>query len=132
MNELPEALPRADVVVLLVPVTDQTRHLVDADFLARMKDGALLVNAARGPIVDTDALLSELTAQRITAALDVTDPEPLPPGHPLWQAPGLLLTPHVGGAITDATPRAYAVVRDQLGRYAEGEPLQNVIGPRGY
>jgi len=132
ITELQEALPSADVVVILVPVTDETRHLVNKEFLKGMKDGALLVNAARGPIVDTDALLSELTAQRITAALDVTDPEPLPPGHPLWQAPGLLLTPHVGGAITDATPRAYAVVRDQLGRYAEGEPLQNVIGPRGY
>ena len=82
--------------------------------------------------MDTDALLKELTARRITAALDVTDPEPLPPGHPLWQAPGLLLTPHVGGAVTEARDRAYAVVRDQLARYAAGEPLRNVIGPRGY
>jgi phosphoglycerate dehydrogenase-like enzyme len=132
ITELHEALEQADVVVILVPVTDETRHLVDAKFLRSMKDGALLVNAARGPIVDTDALLKELTAQRITAALDVTDPEPLPPGHPLWQAPGLLLTPHVGGAITGARDRAYAVVRDQLARYAAGEPLRNVIGPRGY
>ena len=88
IDELHEALEQADVVVILVPVTDETRHLVNAKFLRSMKDGALLVNAARGPIVDTDALLKELTAQRITAALDVTDPEPLPPGHPLWQAPG--------------------------------------------
>ena len=132
VDELPDALPRADVVVLLVPVTDETRGMADAKFLRSMKDGALLVNAARGPIVDTDALLKELTAQRITAALDVTDPEPLPPGHPLWKAPGLLLTPHVGGAITGARDRAYAVVRDQLARYAAGEPLRNVIGPRGY
>ena len=132
ITELHEALEQADVVVILLPVTDETRHLVDAKFLRSMKDGALLVNAARGPIVDTDALLKELTAQRITAALDVTDPEPLPPGHPLWQAPGLLLTPHVGGAITGARDRAYAVVRDQLARYAAGEPLRNVIGPRGY
>ena len=132
ITELQEALPNADVVVLLVPVTDETRHLVNAEFLKSMKDGALLVNAARGPIVDTDALLAELTARRITAALDVTDPEPLPPGHPLWQAPGLLLTPHVGGAITDATSRAYAIVRDQLARYAAGEPLRNVIGAQGY
>jgi phosphoglycerate dehydrogenase-like enzyme len=132
ITELQEALPNADVVILLVPVTDETRHLVNAEFLKSMKDGALLVNAARGPIVDTDALLAELTAQRITAALDVTDPEPLPPGHPLWRAPGLLLTPHVGGAITDATNRAYAVVRDQLARYAAGEPLRNVIGAQGY
>jgi len=132
MNELPEALPRADVVVLLVPVTDQTRHLVDADFMARMKDGALLVNAARGAIVDTDALVKELSTGRIKAALDVTDPEPLPKGHPLWTAPGLLLTPHVGGAVTQATERAYAIVHAQLARYAAGQPLQNVIGARGY
>jgi phosphoglycerate dehydrogenase-like enzyme len=132
MTELQEVLPSADVVVILLPVTDETRHLVNEEFLKSMKDGALLVNAARGPIVDTDALLRELTAQRITAALDVTDPEPLPPGHPLWQAPGLLLTPHVGGAVTGANSRAYAIVREQLARYAAGEPLRNVIGPRGY
>jgi len=132
MDELPSALPRADVVVILLPVTKETTHLVDAEFLARMKDGALLVNAARGVIVDTDALVKELSTGRIRAALDVTDPEPLPSGHPLWTAPGLLLTPHVGGAITDATARAYAIVRAQLARYAAGEPLQNVIGPRGY
>jgi len=132
LTELHEALEKADVVVILLPVTDETRHLVDADFLKSMKDGALLVNAARGPIVDTGALLAELTSGRIRAALDVTDPEPLPPGHPLWQAPGLLLTPHVGGAITDASDRAYAVVRDQLARYAVGEPLRNVIGDQGY
>jgi phosphoglycerate dehydrogenase-like enzyme len=132
LSELHEALEKADVVVILLPVTDETRHLVDADFLKSMKDGALLVNAARGPIVDTGALLAELTSGRISAALDVTDPEPLPPGHPLWQAPGLLLTPHVGGAITDASDRAYAVVRAQLARYAVGEPLRNVIGDQGY
>jgi phosphoglycerate dehydrogenase-like enzyme len=122
----------ADVVVILLPVTDETRHLVNAEFLSRMKDGALLVNAARGAIVDTDALLRELTRRRLRAALDVTDPEPLPPGHPLWRAPGLLLTPHVGGAVTDARGRAYRIVRQQLARYAAGEPLRNVIGPRGY
>jgi phosphoglycerate dehydrogenase-like enzyme len=132
MADLHPALARADVVVLLVPVTDETRQLAGAEFLASMKDGALLVNAARGAIVDTYALLKELNARRIKAALDVTDPEPLPPGHPLWTAPGLLLTPHVGGAITAARDRAYAVVRAQLARYAAGEPLQNVIGPRGY
>jgi phosphoglycerate dehydrogenase-like enzyme len=132
LSELHEALEKADVVIILLPVTDETRHLVDADFLKSMKDGALLVNAARGPIVDTGALLAELTSGRISAALDVTDPEPLPPGHPLWQAPGLLLTPHVGGAITDASDRAYAIVRDQLARYAIGEPLRNVIGDQGY
>jgi phosphoglycerate dehydrogenase-like enzyme len=132
LDDLKTALPGADVVVLLVPVTDETRHLVDADFLGRMKDGALLVNAARGAIVDTDALLKELSSGRIAAALDVTEPEPLPAGHPLWTAPGLLLTPHVGGAVTAARERAYAVVSAQLARYAAGEPLQNVISALGY
>jgi phosphoglycerate dehydrogenase-like enzyme len=132
IEELPQLLPDADVVVILVPVTDETRHLVNADFLKRMKDGALLVNAARGVIVDTDALLAELSTSRIKAALDVTDPEPLPAGHPLWRAPGLLLTPHVGGAVTAARARAFVIIRQQLVRLAAGEPLRNVIGPLGY
>ncbi len=132
IGELNQLLPEADVVVILLPVTDETRHLVNADFLGRMKDGALLVNAARGAIVDTDALLKELASTRIRAALDVTDPEPLPEDHPLWRTPGLLLTPHVGGAVIEARVRAYRVVRDQLLRYAAGEPLRNIIGPRGY
>ncbi len=132
IEELSQALQSADVVVILLPVTDETRHLVNADFLGRMKDGALLVNAARGAIVDTDALLKELMSTRIKAALDVTDPEPLPADHPLWRAPGLLLTPHVGGAVTEARLRAYRIVADQLARYARGEPLRNVIGSRGY
>ena len=133
IGELPGLLNRADVVVILVPVTEETRHLVDKDFLRAMKDGALLVNASRGVVVDTDALLEALTSGRIRAALDVTDPEPLPEGHPLWQAPGLLLTPHVGGAIYDFRERAYKVVSDQLARLAAGRPLLNVIGgARGY
>jgi phosphoglycerate dehydrogenase-like enzyme len=132
MDDLPSMLPNADIVLLLVPVTPATTKMVDEAFLARMKDGALLVNAARGSIVDTDALLKELTAGRLLAALDVTEPEPLPAGHPLWSAPGLLLTPHVGGATTDAMERALAIAKDQLARYAAGEPLLNVVGPQGY
>jgi phosphoglycerate dehydrogenase-like enzyme len=132
IDELYGALPRADVVVLLVPVTGQTQNLADAKFLAAMKDGALLVNAARGPIVDTRALLRELNSGRLKAALDVTDPEPLPDGHPLWRAPNALVTPHVGGMVRAAGSRAAAVVRAQLARYAAGEPLENVIGPQGY
>jgi phosphoglycerate dehydrogenase-like enzyme len=132
MDELPQILPKADVVVILVPVTHETRRLVNAEFLKTMKDGALLVNAARGVIVDTDALLAELTSGRLRAALDVTDPEPLPDGHPLWSAPGLLLTPHVGGAIHDSRDRAYSVVAAQLARLAAGQPLANVIGADGY
>jgi phosphoglycerate dehydrogenase-like enzyme len=127
MEELPELLPHADVVILIVPVTPETRGMVDAVFLAAMPDGALLVNAARGVVVDTDALVVELEAGRLRAALDVTDPEPLPSGHPLWRAPGLLLTPHVGGAVPETNARAAAAVTDQLARVLAGEPLQNVV-----
>ena len=95
--------------------------------LARMKDGALLVNVSRGAVVDTDALLAELESGRIHAALDVVDPEPLPPEHPLWQAPNLLLAPHVGGASSAMQPRAHRLVREQLHRFATGEPLANVM-----
>ncbi len=132
IGELPRLLPDADVVVILVPVTEETRQLVNAEFLKTMKDGALLVNAARGVIVDTDALLAELASGRLHAALDVTDPEPLPDGHPLWSAPGLLLTPHVGGSVRASRERAYRVVAAQLARLAAGQPLLNVIGPDGY
>ena len=132
LDGLPALLPRADIVILLVPVTPATTRLADARFLGRMHDHALLVNAARGPIVDTAALLAELNSGRLRAALDVTDPEPLPAGHPLWSAPNLLLTPHVAGASTQAIPRARAIVADQLARYAAGEPLANVVGTQGY
>jgi phosphoglycerate dehydrogenase-like enzyme len=132
LDDLSALLSEADIVILLVPVTPATTGLVDARFLGQMHDDALLVNAARGAIVDTGALLAELRSGRLRAALDVTEPEPLPAGHPLWSAPGLLLTPHVAGATTDATRRAMAVVRDQLARYAAGEPLRNVVGDHGY
>ncbi|QXG76963.1 2-hydroxyacid dehydrogenase [Modestobacter sp. L9-4] len=126
-EELPALLPHADVVVLIVPVTPQTTGMVDAAFLAAMADDALLVNAARGVVVDTDALVAELTAGRLRAALDVTDPEPLPAGHPLWSAPGLLLTPHVGGAVPDTDDRTTAAITAQLERVLAGQPLQNVV-----
>jgi phosphoglycerate dehydrogenase-like enzyme len=126
-EEIDELLPAADVVVVIVPLTDQTRGLVDAGFLGRMKDGALLVNVARGAVVDTDALVAALHTGRIAAALDVTDPEPLPAGHPLWSAPNLLVTPHVGGASSAMRPRAYRLVREQLERFAAGTPLVNVM-----
>jgi phosphoglycerate dehydrogenase-like enzyme len=130
-SELPELLPRADVVVLLTPATPDTRGMVDAKFLASMKDGALLVNVARGVVVDTEALLAELTTRRISAALDVTDPEPLPTGHRLWSAPNVLINPHRGGASTAFAPRVARLVRAQLERYASGEPLINVVaGPQ--
>jgi phosphoglycerate dehydrogenase-like enzyme len=126
-SELPVLLPAADVVVLSTPLTEATRGLAGADFLARMKDGALLVNVARGPVVDTIALLAELETGRIHAALDVTDPEPLPAGHPLWHAPGVLISPHVGGSTSEFLPRAKRLVRAQLSRYAAGKPLENVV-----
>ncbi|MCL8017176.1 2-hydroxyacid dehydrogenase [Streptomyces sp. AS02] len=127
LTELPALLPEADVVILSTPLTEATRHLVDADFLARMKDGALLVNVARGAVVDTKALLAELETGRVTAALDVTDPEPLPREHPLWRAPGVLISPHVGGPTSAFLPRAKRLLVDQLRRYVNREPLRNVI-----
>ena len=126
-DALPRLLPEADVVVLIVPLTDGTRGLVDAAFLDRMKDGALLVNVARGAVVDTDALVDALSSGRVSAALDVTDPEPLPEDHPLWDCPNLLISPHVGGASSAMEPRSYALVRAQLARFAAGEPLENVM-----
>ena len=127
VESLSQLLPEADIVVLLVPLTDDTRGLVDARFLARLPTGALVVNVARGPVVVTDALVAELRAQRLRAALDVTDPEPLPGDHPLWSLPGVLLTPHVGGASSAMWPRSYALVRRQLERLAAGKPLDNVV-----
>ncbi len=127
LTELASLLPQADVVVLSTPLTGATRHLVDAGFLARMKDGALLVNVARGAVVDTKALLTEVESGRITAALDVTDPEPLPAEHPLWRAPGVLITPHVGGPTSAFRPRAERLLRDQLRRFVNREELGNVV-----
>ncbi|MFC9469916.1 2-hydroxyacid dehydrogenase [Streptomyces coelicoflavus] len=127
LTELPALLPQADVVVLSTPLTEATRGLVDAEFLARMKDGALLVNVARGPVVDTKALLTELESGRLTAALDVTDPEPLPQSHPLWHAPGIVVSPHAGGPTSAFLPRAKRLLVDQLNRFVNREPLRNVI-----
>jgi phosphoglycerate dehydrogenase-like enzyme len=127
VDELPALLPTADVVVLVVPLTSATTGMVDAGFLGSMRDGALLVNAARGPVVDTAALTTELATGRIGAALDVTDPEPLPAGHPLWAMPNVLLTPHTAGSVAGTLRRAYALVGDQVRRYVAGEPLINVV-----
>lgn len=127
VDELPGLLPDHDAVVLVIPLTDETRGLVDARFLAAMPDGAVLVNAARGPVVDTDALLAELTTGRVRAALDVTDPEPLPEGHPLWSAPGLFLTPHVGGAAPGGLDRAMRVAHEQIAAYVRGEEPPNLV-----
>lgn len=127
VEELPALLPHADVVVLLVPLTQETRGLVDAEFIEHMRDAALLVNAARGAIIDTDALLDALRQERIRAALDVTDPEPLPDGHPLWTAPGVLITPHIGGAVARVFERGWRFAGEQVRRYMAGERLRNIV-----
>ncbi len=127
MSALDALLPQADIVSLIVPLTTETRHLVDAAFLARMKPGALLVNTARGGIVDTDALLEALRAGQVRAALDVTDPEPLPAEHPLWGAPNCFITPHIGGDTAAFLPRAKSLVAEQVARWLRGEPLRNQL-----
>jgi len=127
VDEVAELLPHHDACVVVVPLTDATRGLVDAAFLAAMPDGSVLVNAARGPVVDTAALLAELTSGRLRAALDVTDPEPLPAGHPLWSAPGLLLTPHVGGSVPLAVDRAFRIAAEQIRQFAGGNTPSNLV-----
>lgn len=127
LTALDVLLPLADIVSIIVPHTEATHHLVDATFLARMKDGALLVNTARGKVVDQDALLRELHSGRLRAALDVQDPEPLPSGHPLWSAPNVHITPHIGGDTGAFLPRARALVVAQVAKWRAGEPLGNVI-----
>jgi phosphoglycerate dehydrogenase-like enzyme len=127
VNQLDDLLGQADIVVLTAPLTSETRGLMNAPRIRKMKHGALLVNAARGPLVDTNALLQALQAKKISAALDVKDPEPLPADHPLWKAPNLLLTPHVGGDSENFMTRAFRLVREQVERFAKGEPLLNIV-----
>ncbi|MGD0546476.1 MAG: 2-hydroxyacid dehydrogenase [Terracidiphilus sp.] len=126
VNELDSLLPQAEIVILILPSTAESHHLIGSQQLALMRQGALLVNAARGPIVDTDALVDALNAGRIRAVVDVIDPEPLPEGHPLWKCPNLLITPHVAGSSPQFAPRALKTAADELRRYMKGEPLRNV------
>lgn len=132
ISDLRVLLPAADVVVLQVPLTEETRGLIGREEIARMKPGALLINAARGKVVDTDALVEALEAERIKAALDVVEPEPLPSGHPLWSAPNVLITPHVAGSTPELIARGFKLVGEQLRRYVAGEALLNVVGEEGY
>ncbi len=127
VDELASLLGLADIVVVLLPLTAATEGLLDREMLGHMREGALLINAARGSIVDTAALLELLQSGRIRAALDVTEPEPLPAEHPLWDAPGLLITPHFAGDTQGAERRAFALVGEQVRRYMRGEPLLNVV-----
>jgi phosphoglycerate dehydrogenase-like enzyme len=125
--ELDSMLPRADVIVLILPLTPESKGLIGPRQFALMRQGALLVNAARGGIVQTDALVEALNSGRIRAALDVTDPEPLPLEHPLWRCPNLFLTPHIGGSSPQFDARALQVAADELRRYMQGQPLINVV-----
>jgi len=127
VSELDILLPQAEIVILILPSTAESRHLIGARQFALMRQGTLLVNAARGPIVDTEALVDALNSGRIRAALDVTDPEPLPEGHPLWKCPNLLITPHLAGSTPQFAPRAFNTAADELRRYMNGEPLRNVV-----
>jgi phosphoglycerate dehydrogenase-like enzyme len=126
-SELPSLLPEADIVVLAVPLNMHTSGLVDDSFLSRMREGSLLVNVARGGVVDTQALVRHAQQGRIRAALDVTDPEPLPPEHPLWRIPGVLISPHVGGDTSAFLPRARALVEQQISRWRSKDPLMHVV-----
>ena len=127
VGDLDSLLSRAEVVVLILPSTDESRGLIGRRQFALMQQGTLLVNAARGPIVQTDALVEALQSGKIRAAIDVTDPEPLPDGHPLWSCPNLLITPHIGGSSVQFAPRALRTAADELRRYMNGEPLHNVV-----
>ncbi len=130
LSDVDGLLPDADVVVAMLPDDESTRHVIDAEFLAKLRDGTVVVNVGRGGAVDTEALLAELTSRRLRAALDVTDPEPLPAGHPLWSAPGLLLTPHVAGSTYGAWNRAWHVALRQIEIFAGGGRPPNVVaGP---
>lgn len=125
--EVPTLLPEQDVVVVALPLTPDTERLVDAKFLAALPDGAIVVNVARGAVVDTAALVAEVTSGRLRAFLDVTDPEPLPADHPLWDAPNVLISPHVGGGTNGWRQRGYVLIKDQVARYLADEPLANVV-----
>ncbi|MET4156480.1 2-hydroxyacid dehydrogenase [Agromyces sp. PvR057] len=127
IDELPELLPSAEVVIVGVPLTDATTGLVDDAFLSALPDGALVVNIARGRVADTDAILDHATRGRLRFALDVTEPEPLPAGHPLFALPNVLVSPHVGGASTAMMPRMARLVRDQVDRMRRGEEPRNVV-----
>jgi phosphoglycerate dehydrogenase-like enzyme len=127
ISEFDDYLPNLDIIILILPLTKDSKNFINADRIKKMKDGATLINVARGAIVDTDALVAELHTGRITAGLDVTDPEPLPTGHPLWSAPNVIITPHVGGDSGAFDPRARKMVQEQLSRLAGNKPLLNQI-----
>ncbi|MET3511705.1 2-hydroxyacid dehydrogenase [Plantibacter flavus] len=127
IDELPELLPHAEIVIVVVPLTDSTRGLIGDDFLAALPDDALVVNVARGPVADTDALVEHATSGRIRLALDVTDPEPLPADHPLWSLPNVLVSPHIGGATSAMLPRMARLLRRQIEHLLADEEPENIV-----
>lgn len=126
-DELPQLVAEADVIVIGLPLTDQTRGLFDEHLIGTMKPGALLVNVGRGAIVDTGALVKACAAGRIIAALDVMDPEPLPAEHPLWTTAGVTIVPHLGGRTTSMDARVQKLVADQVNRLAAGGALAHRV-----
>ena len=130
MADFDELLPSLDIVILILPLTPETHHLMNRARISSMKEGSTLVNVARGAIVDTDALVEALNRGLLTAGLDVTDPEPLPQGHPLWRAPNVIITPHVGGDSSAFNLRVIKLIENQLAKFATGQPLANIVaGP---
>jgi phosphoglycerate dehydrogenase-like enzyme len=127
IDELPGLLPHAEIVIVVVPLTDDTRGLIGDDFLATLPDDALVVNVARGPVADTDALVEHATSGRIRLALDVTDPEPLPADHPLWSLPNVLVSPHIGGATSAMLPRMARLLRRQIEHLLADEEPENIV-----
>lgn len=127
VDEMPGLLPAAEIVIVTLPGGEGTRHIVDDEFLSALPDGSLVVNVGRGSLIDTEALVSHVERGRVRAALDVTDPEPLPEGHALWSLPGVLIAPHVGGATTAMRPRIARLVRRQIEHLRAGEPPENVV-----
>ena len=125
--DLDAHLPHLDILILVLPLNAESKHLINAQRLKLMKNGAVIVNVGRGPIIDTDALISELNTGRIFAGLDVTDPEPLPQGHPLWSAKNLVLSPHVGGNSTAFDSRAKKLIERQLDRISRGVEPENIV-----
>jgi len=125
IDDLPGLLPHTDILIVIVPLVERTHHLIDDAVLAALPDGALVVNVARGKVADTDAILRH--AGRLRFALDVTDPEPLPDDHPLWKAPDVLISPHVGGATTAFRPRAVRLLRAQIEQYARTGSIDHVV-----
>jgi phosphoglycerate dehydrogenase-like enzyme len=127
IDELPALLPEAEIVIVVVPLTDGTRGLVDDTFLSALPDDALVVNVARGPVADTEALVRHASSGRIRLALDVTDPEPLPADHPLWSLPNVLVSPHIGGATSAMLPRMARLLRRQIEHLQAGEEPENIV-----